>query len=146
MAAGKDLAKGVQGIQITGLGHDFAICDKIKALYKAEGKPLPKGWDITGYYNWGMLFAALQIEGVRQAIKNYGPPVTGEKVKNGYEKIKDWSVGKLFPPLSFSKTDHEGGGWVRVYQWDGDRFVMTKDWFQGDREIIQKFLKKSAKK
>ncbi|MBW2137913.1 MAG: ABC transporter substrate-binding protein [Deltaproteobacteria bacterium] len=146
MAAGKDTSKGLQGIQIFGLGHDFDILRDIKAMYKAKGKPMHKYWNVTGYYNWGILFAALQIEGVRQAIKHYGTPVTGEKVKKGYEQIKNWSVGKLFPPLTFSKTDHEGGGWCRVYQWDGEKFVMTRDWFKGYRDVIKERLQETAKK
>lgn len=146
LAAGKDICKGLQGVQIFGLGHDFEILREIKAMYEAEGKPMHAHWEVTGYYNWGILFAALQLEGVRQAIKNYGPPVTGEKVKNGYEQIKNWSVGDLFPPLSFSKTDHEGGGWCRVYQWDGEKFVLIKDWFKGYRDVIEERLKASAPK
>jgi branched-chain amino acid transport system substrate-binding protein len=129
MAAGKDVSKGMLGLQFTGLGHDFPIHKQIKALYKEEGTPMHKHWEITGYYNRGIFFLALQLEAVRNAIKLYGLPVTGEKVKKGYEHITGFTVGGFLPPMEITPQDHEGGGWVRVYQWDGEKFVLVKDWY-----------------
>ncbi len=42
--------------------------------------------------------------------------ITGEDVKNGFERIKDFTLGGLVPPLEITPTDHEGGGWVQVWQ------------------------------
>jgi branched-chain amino acid transport system substrate-binding protein len=144
-AAGKDISKGMVGLQFTGMGHDFPIHKEIQALYKKKGKPMHKHWDVTGYYNRGIFFAALQVEAVRQAIKRYGTPVTGEKVKKGYEHIKGFTLDGFLPPMEITPEDHEGGGWVRAYQWDGTKFVVAKDWFKAHRDIIQARLKEVEK-
>ncbi|MBW1817575.1 MAG: ABC transporter substrate-binding protein [Deltaproteobacteria bacterium] len=136
-AAGKDISKGMVGLQFTGLGHDFPIHREIKALYKKEGKPLSKHWDTTGYYNRGIYYAALQVEAVRLAIKLYGLPVTGAKVAKAYEHIKGFTLGGFLPPLEITPEDHEGGGWVRAYQWDGTKFIVAKDWYKAHRDIIK---------
>jgi len=137
IAAGKDISKGMLSIQFTGLGHDFPIHKEIQALYKAEGKSMHKHWPITGYYNRGIFFIALQVEAVRNAIKLYGPPITGEKVKKGYENIKGFTLGGFLPPMEITPEDHEGGGWVRVYQWDGTKFVLVRDWYKAHRDVIK---------
>ena len=36
---------------------------------------------------------------IRLAIEKYGLPVSGEKVKQGYEQIKGFTLGGLLPPL-----------------------------------------------
>jgi branched-chain amino acid transport system substrate-binding protein len=144
-AAGKDIAKGMIGLQFTGLGHDFPIHKEIQALYKAEGKPLSKHWGITGYYNRGIFFIALQVEAVRNAIKLYGLPVTGEKVKKGFEAIKGFTLGGFLPPMEITPNDHEGGGWVRAYQWDGTKFVVKKDWYKAHGDIIAARLAEVSK-
>ena len=110
---------------------------QIKALYEEEGTPMHKHWEITGYYNRGIFFLALQLEAVRNAIKLYGLPVTGENVKKGYEHIKGFTMGGFLPPMEITPEDHEGGGWVRVYQWDGAKFVLAKDWYKAHRDVIK---------
>ena len=89
--------------------------------------------------------ACAVIEAVRNAIKLYGQPVTGEKVKKGYEHIKDFSLGGFLPPMEITPEDHEGGGWVRAYQWDGEKFVLAKDWYKAHRDIIKAHLEEVAK-
>ena len=145
LAAGKDISKGMLGIQFTGLGHDFPIHKEIMDLYKAEGKPMHKHWDVTGYYNRGIFFIALQVEAVRNAIKLYGLPITGEKVKKGYEHIKGFTLGGFLPPMEITPEDHEGGGWVRVYQWNGEKVILVKDWYKAHGDIIAARLAEVAK-
>ena len=93
--------------------------------------------------------AAVQAEAVRQAIKLHGLPVTGEKVRDGYEHIRNFTMGGLLAPLVLTPEDHEGGGLVRVYQWDGKKFILKKDYFKAYRDVIQEQLaevKKATKK
>jgi branched-chain amino acid transport system substrate-binding protein len=144
-AAGADVSKGMVGLQFTGLGHDFPIHREIEAIYKEEGQPLSSHWDVTGYYNRGIFFAAIQLEAVRLAIKLYGVPLTGEKVAKGYEHIKDFTLGGFLPPMEITPEDHEGGGWVRAYQWDGTKFILAKDWYKAHRDIIKVRLEEVAK-
>jgi branched-chain amino acid transport system substrate-binding protein len=93
-----------------------------------------------------VLVAALITEGIRLAIEQEGLPVTGEKVKRGFESIKDFTLGGFLPPLSVMAQDHEGGGWVRLYQTKGQQLVPFTDWFRGYRDMVLDEVQKAAAK
>ena len=59
---------------------------------------------------------------------------TGEDVKKGFEQIKDFTLGGLVPPLKVTPADHEGGGWVQIFQVKGGKFVKETEWFQAYRD------------
>jgi branched-chain amino acid transport system substrate-binding protein len=141
--AGWDTAQGYLGMQFAGVGRDFPVIQDIIKMYQAENQEVPEyvGWV---YYNRGVLTAALMVEGIRLAIEHEGLPVTGEKVKKGFERIKDFTLGG-FPPLTVTPEDHEGGGWVRLYQTKGEKLVPFTDWFRGYREVVLDEVKKAAK-
>ena len=65
----------------------------------------------------------------------------GEDVKKGFESIRDFTLGGLVPPLELSATDHEGGGWVQIFQVKGGKFVKETDWFRGYPEVLARLLK-----
>lgn len=142
-AAGWDTAQGYMGMQFAGVGRDFPVIQDIIKTYQAENQEVPEyvGWV---YYNRGVLTAALMAEGIRLAIEHEGMPITGEKVKKGFERIKDFTLGG-FPPLTVTHEDHEGGGWTRLYQTKGEQLVPVTDWFRGYREIVQEEVQKAAK-
>jgi branched-chain amino acid transport system substrate-binding protein len=142
-AAGWDTAEGYLGLHFAGVGRDFKAIQEIIQMYKDEGKEVPEfvGW---AYYNRGVFIASILVEGVRLAIEHFGLPVTGEKVKMGYERIKDYTLGGFLPPLTVTEKDHEGGGWVQVYQAKGGKLVKYSDWFMGYRDIVLDEVKKAA--
>ncbi|MBI4595110.1 MAG: hypothetical protein HY730_01895 [Candidatus Tectomicrobia bacterium] len=87
---------------------------------------------------------AMSLEAARIALEKYGPPLTGEKVKNGFEQIKGFTLNGLVPPLEITKNDHEGGGFVQVYQTKGGKLVTATDWFHGFREVVIEEIKAAA--
>ena len=93
--------------------------------------------------NIGMLLqAAIHVEGIRNALKaNGGKPPTGTDIKNGFEQIRNFTLGGLVPPLEITPTDHEGGGWVQVFQVKGGKFVKETDWFRAYRDVVEHALK-----
>ena len=146
VAAGWDQAQGYLGLQFASVGRNFPVMQEIVKLYRDEGKAVP---DYVGgvYYNRGVLIAALMTEAIRLAIEHEGGlPLTGEKVKKGYERIKDFSLGGFLPPLTVTEADHEGGGWVQIYHTKGTELVVKTDWFRGYREVVQDEVRKAAKK
>ena len=110
-AAGWDTAQGYLGLQFAGVGRQFPVIEEIVKQYRDAGREVPAHVGSV-YYNRGVLVAALMAEAVRLAVEREGLPVTGEKVKRGYERIKDFSLGGFLPPLTVTESDHEGGGWA----------------------------------
>jgi branched-chain amino acid transport system substrate-binding protein len=141
-AGGWSVAEGYHTIQFAGVGDDYPVRKEIAAMYKAEGKDPPKAMQSTVYYNRGLLTAALHVEAIRNAIKaKGGQPPTGEDVRNGFQEIKDFTLGGLVPPMQISAADHEGGGWVEVFQAKGGKFVKETDWFRAYPEVLAKAVK-----
>jgi branched-chain amino acid transport system substrate-binding protein len=145
-AAGWDISQGYLGLQFTAVGRGLPVIQEIlQKLYKDEGKEVPKY--VGGvYYCRGVLNGAVLAEGIRLAIQNFGLPVTGEKVKKGYESFKSFDLGGFLPPLTVTPQDHEGGGWVRVYQVKGQEWVPVGDWIRGYREEVMALVKEANKK
>jgi branched-chain amino acid transport system substrate-binding protein len=145
-AAGWDISQGYLGLQFTAVGRNLPVIQEImQKIYKDEGKEVPKY--VGGvYYSRGVLNGAVLAEGIRLAIQNFGLPVTGEKVKKGYESFKSFDLGGFLPPLTVTPKDHEGGGWVRVYQVKGQEWVPVGDWIRGYREEVMALVKQANKK
>ena len=142
-AGGFGVAEGYHAMQFAGAGDDYPVRQQIKAMYKKAGKePLDLMDKNTVYYNRGLLQAAIHVEGIRNALKaNGGKAPTGTEIKNGLEQIRDFTLGGLVPPLEITPTDHEGGGWVQVFQVKGGKFVKETDWFRAYRDVVEHALK-----
>jgi len=143
-AGGFPVAEGYHTLQFAGAGDDYPVRREIKAMYKAQGKDPPKEMDDTVVYNRGILWAAVHVEAMRNALKaNGGKQPTGEEVKNGFEQIHDFGLGGLVPPLKVTPTDHEGGGWVQVFQVKGGKLVKETEWFRGYPEVVAQTVAKA---
>jgi branched-chain amino acid transport system substrate-binding protein len=142
-AGGWDKAQGYYCMQFAGAGTDYKVLDEIKAVYKAEGKEPPKEMQSSVYYNRGLLTAAVHLKAIENAIKAKGnADITGADVKNGFEQIKDFTLGGMLPPLEITPKDHEGGGWVRIFQVKGEGFVPVTDWMHGYQKLVQEMVAK----
>jgi branched-chain amino acid transport system substrate-binding protein len=140
-AGGWAVAEGYHTIQFAGVGDDYPVRKEIVAMYKAQGKEPPKEMQNTVYYNRGLLIAAVHIEAIRNAIKAKGGGMpTGADVKAGFEHIRDFTLGGLVPPLEITPQDHEGGGWVQVFQVKGGKFVKETDWMRAYPKELAKLV------
>jgi branched-chain amino acid transport system substrate-binding protein len=98
--------------------------------------------DNTVYYNRGLLNAAIEVEALRNAlVLTHGGQPTGTDVKKGMEEIHDFNLGGLVPPLQITSTDHEGGGWVRIFRVKGEGLVPVTDWFNAYRDVVWQQVK-----
>jgi branched-chain amino acid transport system substrate-binding protein len=141
-AGGWPTAEGYNTIQFAGAGDDYPVRQEIKAMYKKEGKEPPKEMENTVVYKRGLLQAAVQIQALTNALKiSSGKLPTHEQVKEGMEQIKDFTLGGLVPPLQVTATDHEGGGWVRIFTVKGGKFAAATDWIHPYREVVENALK-----
>ena len=146
-AGGWAVAEGYNAIQFAGVGQDFPVIREIQEMYRKEGKAPPKEMASTVYYNRGIVWVALQIEAIRNALKaKPDGMITGADVKAGYEKVKGVTLGGLVPPVELTPNDHEGGGWVQVWQAKGGKFVKLTDWYKAYPEIVAKHIKAAGAK
>lgn len=145
-AGGFALAEGYNTLQFAGVGTDYPVLNEIRAMYQKEGKAIPAIMNTSVYYNRSILNTALHVEAIRLAIaaKGGGQAPTGEEVKNAFEKIKDFTLGGLLPPLEVTAADHEGGGWVQVFTVKGGKLVADGPWFRGYRDIVLKHVRGSG--
>ena len=143
-AGGWAVAEGYHTMSFAGVGDDYPVRQEIRAMYKSQGREPSKAMDDTVMYNRGLLWAAVHVEATRNALKsNGGKQPTGEDVKKGFEQIHDFGLGGLVPPLEVTPANHEGGGWVQVFQVTGGKFVKETDWFRGYPEVVAQTVAKA---
>jgi len=146
-AGGWSVAEGYNAMQFAGVGSDYPVLNEIREMYKKQGKPAPKEMASTVFYNRGILTAALHVEAIRNALKaKPDGKITGQDVKNGFEKISNFTLGGLVPPLKITPTDHEGGGLVQIWQVKGGKFEKETDWFSAYTDVVAKHIKAAAAK
>ena len=146
-AGGMAAAEGYHAMQFAGVGQDYPVLNEIREMYKKEGKPAPKEMASTVFYNRGVLIAAVHVEAVRNALKaKPDGKITGEDVKKGFEKISNFTLGGLVPPLKITAADHEGGGLVQIFQVKGGKFVKETEWFSAYNDIVGKHIKEAGAK
>jgi branched-chain amino acid transport system substrate-binding protein len=138
-AGGWGVTQGYHTMQFVGVGDDYPVVQEIKAMYQKAGKPPPKEMETSVYYNRGIQDAAVHIEALRNALTvTGGKAPTGEDMKKGFEMIKDFTLDGLLPPLQVTPSDHEGGGFVQIFQVKGDKMVKETEWFRGYRDLVLK--------
>jgi len=143
-AGGYGVAEGYAGLQFASVGQDYAVLNEIREMYKKQGKPAPKEMAQSVYYNRGPFVAAIHLEAIRNALKaRPDGKITGADVKAGFEKVKGVTLGGLAPPLEITPADHEGGGWVQIFQVRDGKYVKATEWFKAYREIVDKHVKEA---
>ena len=146
-AGGFAVAEGYYTMQFAGVGQDYPVLAEIREMYKKQGKPAPKEMASTVFYNRGVLIAAVHVEAIRHALKaKPDGKITGVDVKAGFEKISNFTLGGLVPPLKITPTDHEGGGLVQIWQVKGGKFEKTTEWFSAYPDVLAKHIKAAASK
>jgi len=146
-AGGFAVADGYYAMQFAGVGTDYPVLNEIREMYRKQGKEPPKGMASSVFYNRGVLIAALHVEAIRNALKaKPDGKITGDDVKKGFEKINNFTLGGLVPPLKVTSTDHEGGGLVQIWQVKDGKFVKVTDWYAAYQDVVAKHIKEAGAK
>jgi branched-chain amino acid transport system substrate-binding protein len=146
-AGGWNVAQGYNTMQFAGAGQNYPAINQIKEMYKKAGKPSPAAMNSTVYYNRGVFQAAVWVAALENALKlTHGQKPTGPDVKKGFEMIHNFALGGLVPPLTITPSDHEGGGWVQVFQVQGNGFKKMTPWIQAYRKLVVATAEKTAAK
>jgi branched-chain amino acid transport system substrate-binding protein len=148
-------AKGYKATTFHGTGADYPVIkDILKYVYDKGGGHTTKDKVGEVLYDRGVLNAIFDLEGLRIAQAKFGQkPLTGEQIRWGLEhvnltneRIAQLGAEGLAPPIKISCADHEGGGSVRIMQWDGKKWDWASDWIEPHRELIHAMYKESAEK
>jgi branched-chain amino acid transport system substrate-binding protein len=138
-----------------GTGTHFPLIQEIQQYVYARGKgPGPAGDVGTAFWNLGVLEGVLTTEAIRTAMRHFGSqPLTGAQVQWGLEhltltaaSLKALGAEGLFPPITLSCRDHEGGGSVQFQQWDGTQWTVLTDWMAPDQALVRPLVEASAAK
>jgi branched-chain amino acid transport system substrate-binding protein len=78
-------------------------------------------------------------------------PLDGEKVKQGFEKIKldatrlkELGASGLMPELAFSEQYHGGIDSQIFQQWDGKKWTKISDWIAPYDDVVRTQIAKSV--
>jgi branched-chain amino acid transport system substrate-binding protein len=146
-AGGFAVAEGYHAMQFAGVGKDYPVLNEIREMYKKQGKPAPREMDSTVFYNRGVLIGALHVEAIRNALKaKPDGKITGVDTKAGFEKISNFTLGGLVPPLKITPQDHEGGGLVQIWTVKNGKFEKATEWFAAYQDVVGKHIKESGAK
>ncbi len=114
------------------------IVDKVVTPGQGSGAKEKVG---TTYYNIGVASMSIPVEAARLAIKKLGAPLTGEKLKQGFEMLKDFNAEGLMPPLTITAQDHQGGGQGIVSEWDGKQWAPKTEWGAAYQDVVWQLIK-----
>lgn len=139
-------ATGVMKVEPCASGRDPKIIQDILKEVVGAGKGAgPENKVGTAYYNYGVMLAALMVEGVRMAFeKAPDGPISGEWLNAGLTSIKDFDAEGLIPPTTVTPEDHQGGGKARIAHWDGAKFTPDTDFFSANQDVVWEEIKKSS--
>jgi branched-chain amino acid transport system substrate-binding protein len=141
---GADQTVGVMKIEPCASGREPKIIQDILAEVVAAGKGAgPEDKVGTSYYNYGVMLAALMLEGVRRAVE-IAPegPVTGPWLNAGLRSISGFTAEGMIPATTITPEDHQGGGFGRIARWDGAKFVPQTDWFSANQDVVWEEIRK----
>lgn len=142
---GADTMTGVKRFEATASGTDNPILQRILEKVIEPGLGAGDAENVgTTYYNIGVAAMAVSVEGARLALEAEGAPLTGPKLKAGFEMISDFDAEGLMPPITITESDHQGGGAGRVAQWNGERWEPVSDWVAAYQEIVQAEIDQGA--
>lgn len=145
-AIGAAKAAGLLKFEGVASGRSPALIAAIEHEVIAAGKGAGPAEKVGHtYYNAGVASMAFVAEAARLALESDGGPLTAAKLKQGFERIQDFTAEGLLPPTTITARDHQGGGRGRIVQWDGAKWEERRHWFAAYQDIVWDLILRSSK-
>jgi branched-chain amino acid transport system substrate-binding protein len=150
-----DAAMGYLATTYSGVGTGFPVMRQIIDQVYGAGKGNLAFKRVGSVFHCrGVVMGMAIAEAILTAHKKFGArPITGEEMQWALEhlhitgdRLKELGAEDLMMPLKTSWKDHEGGGMIRVQQWDGEKWVSVSGWIEPFRDLVWTEIKKSAAK
>lgn len=138
---------GVKRVTLVNTGTNYSILQRIteKVITPGQGSGDKKrvGW--SGY-NIGVATMAIAVEAARLAMKTGSGPLTGERLKAGFESLKNFNAEGMLPPTTITAKDHQGGGMGRISEWDGKQWAPKSEWAAAYQDVVWELIKEDEAK
>ena len=103
-------------------------------------------------YNRGVANAAFIGEAMATAMAKHGNhALSGEEMRWGFEnlnltseRLQQMGFAEFMPPLRITCANHEGGGQLRIQQWNGQRWTWASDWITPNQQRLRPLYENSA--
>ncbi len=142
---GEETMTGVKRYEAVATGTDNPILQGILEKVVEPGLSAGDADAVgTSYYNIGVATMAVSVEAARLALAEFGAPLTGPKLKQGFEMIRDFDAQGLMPPITITEEDHQGGGYGRVSRWTGERWEPLTDWYAAYQDLVWEEIEAGA--
>lgn len=143
---GADVMTGVKRFEAVSSGTDPAIIQRILEKVVEPGNGAGDKDNVgSTYYNIGVATMAVSVEAARLALESEGAPLTGAKLKAGFEQIRDFDAEGMMPKITITPEDHQGGGAGRVARWNGEAWEPVSDWGAAYQDIVWTEIEEGAK-
>ena len=143
---GFEAATGVKRFEAVHTGPDTPVVQQIMTEVIEPGNGTGAEANVgTTYYNIGVATMAAAVEAARLALDEHGAPLTGAKLKGGFEMVKNFDANGLMPPITITAKDHQGGGYGRVSMWNGEEWEPQTDWSAAYQDIVWQEIEENAK-
>ena len=147
-----ELAKGYVTSNFTGVGRNFPVIQQILAtVYKSGKGNIDESRVGTIYYNRGVVQGIVYVEAARAALKQFGAPLTGEKMRWGLEhltiseaRLQELGATHLMPPVALTPENHGGVSGAYFQRWDGQAWQRIPGYWQPDADLVWELIRASA--
>ena len=135
------------------VGRDYPVIQELLEKVHKTGKGNLETERVgSSSYNRGIITAIVITEAMRNALKAYGQPLDGKKMRDGYRmikldaaRLKELGASGMMPELVFSDKYH-GGMDAQVFQkWDGKQWTKISDWVRPYDDVVQAQIVESAR-
>ncbi len=137
--AGWDTAQGFIKVSAWPAG-EHALYGEIRALNRKLDREDSPQMSSTVYYNSGVGGAIVATEAIRRAVEKHGANISSTHVREALEGYRNFSGDGFISAISITPEDHEGGGFVNVYQVKGKGYRELATRVQGYREDVVEYL------
>ncbi len=142
---GTEMATGIKRFEAVATGTDYPVMQRLMEKVIEPGHGAGSSDNVgTTYYNIGVASMAVAVEGARIALEEFGPPLTGDKLRQGMEMIEGFDLDGMMPPITLTPEDHQGGGYGRVSTWNGETWEPVTDWFTAYQDVVWEEIEKDA--
>ena len=138
---------GVKRVTLVNTGVNLPVLKRIVEKVVTPGNGSGDKKRVGGsYYNIGVASMAIGVQAAKLAVQKLGAPLTGEKLKQGFEMLKAFDAEGLMPPITITAKDHQGGGQGIVSEWDGKQWVPKSDWASAYQDEVWQLIKEDDAK